>query len=247
MTSTTRGPLPASVYWRRRLFVLGTVLALVLIAVNVVRGDDAPVDRAAGRAMQLSGDATAPTTSPSAEAAPAGTAGTKGTKNKGSKKKNKNKKKSAQAKAATPAPPPPAPVLVDPVGQCADDDISVIPAVSGAVAGRDVNITLRVRTLSTPACTWRISANHLAVKISSGDEEVWASRECPRKITPTSVVVRQAVSSTVGLTWNSRVSDTGCPALTEYAQPGLYDISVTSLGGEPASASFTLAAPVARR
>ena len=36
--TTTRAPIPRAVYWRRRVFVLGTVLALVLITVNLVRG-----------------------------------------------------------------------------------------------------------------------------------------------------------------------------------------------------------------
>ena len=40
MTSLTRGPLPASVYWRRRAVMLGLGLVLVLVVSNLFGGDD---------------------------------------------------------------------------------------------------------------------------------------------------------------------------------------------------------------
>lgn len=243
MTQMTRGPLTPAVYWRRRLFVLGVVAALLLITVNLVRGNDGTPDDASAKATTVAGGSSAgaspssaPTTTPT---------GKKDGKNGG---KRGGKKGGATTPSAPTTPaytPPPAPVLVDPVGFCADSDVSVSPYVTGAVAGRAVTITLRLRTITAAACTWRISPGHLAFKITQDGEETWTSRECRRKVPTDSVVVRQAVTSTYDLTWSSRLSDAGCPTLAAFAQPGEYDVEVAAIGGEPASDTFTLGEPVA--
>ncbi|CAN5494201.1 hypothetical protein BH11ACT8_BH11ACT8_00010 [soil metagenome] len=249
MTSMTRGPLTPAVYWRRRLFVLGIVSALVLIAVNLAMGNDGTQDSRGARATQVAGTPAAPATDESTGTPIGPEKGPeKGAKNK------KNKKNKGSGKAPTAGPtyspdaivePPPPPVLADPVGSCADDDISVAPSVTGAIAGRAVTITLTLRTLTTPACTWRIAPNHLALKITQGSDEVWASRECSRKLPKASVVVRQAQVSTYDLTWNSRRSESGCPVLTDFAEPGDYTVTAASYCGEPADADFTLGEPPA--
>lgn len=236
----TRGPLTPAVYWRRRVFVLGVVAALLLIAVNLVRGNDGTPDAATVTASTV---ADTPGTTPST------TPTTSTTKGAGTGRKPGKGKRSATSAPTTPAAPvytpPPAPVLVDPVGTCADDDIAVSPTVVGAVAGRTVTITLRLRTIAAEACTWPISADHLALKITEGDEEIWTSRECPGRMPAADVVVRRAVTSTYALAWNARQSDVGCPRLTAFAEPGDYDVEAAAYGGEPSGASFTLAAPVA--
>ncbi len=253
----TRGPQPPAVYWRRRAFVLGVVLALALIVVNVVRGPQRPAE--SGQATQVAGVPTADPNDETSDGTSDGTtvttpdegaAPTDSTANKKGKKGKKNKNKaddgSVESGGESPAPPPPAPVFLPPVGSCEDSDVTVRPVVSDAVAGRVVMIRLRLRTVENPSCTWRLSSNHLALKITaSGDvaDEVWASRECRRKIPKDSITVRRDVWTTYDLAWNSRMSDAGCPALTEFAEPGEYDVSAAALGGEPSVSSFVLAAP----
>ena len=253
----TRGPQPPAVYWRRRAFVLGVVLALALIVVNVVRGPQRPTESGQDQATQVAGVPTADPTDETSDGAGASvTAPDEETSPTGPKKKNKlGKKNQADDGSAlpdiesgtdSPAPPPPAPVFLPPVGSCEDSDVTVRPVVTDAVAGRVVMIRLRLRTVENPSCTWRLSSNHLALKITaSGDvtEEVWASRECRRKIPQDSITVRRDVWTTYDLAWNSRMSDAGCPALTEFAEPGEYDVSAAALGGEPSVSSFVLAAP----
>lgn len=233
-TPGTQGPLPPSVYWRRRLFVVGVLVALVLIAVNSVRGggdssrDLRATTASADRAEESGGlDLSAPSTR-----AKAGS-GTKARK----------------GRARTSLPPlpslvlPTVPVLVEPEGECADDDITVSPMVQNAVAGQSATIVLRLRTITAAACTWQASPDNLAVRISVGDDEVWASRECTRALPARSVVVRQAVTSTYQLTWNTRRSDDGCSALTDYAEPGDYRVTAAALGGEPDDLVFDLSTP----
>lgn len=229
----SRGPLPPSVYWRRRLFVLGTVAALVMVLVGLVRGADTPEPEQAASLQAAdagdeagAGDPGDPFTLPDS-------VGESGTATKGRRNKNRQQSSSVQA----------GPPLATPAGQCDDTDVLVSPAVAGAVAGRDVTISLSLRTATAAACTWRVSANHLALKITDGDDEVWASRECPKLVPTRSVVVRKDVTSSISLTWNSRRSEEGCPGATDYAQAGDYTVAAAAIGGEPGESSFELSSP----
>ncbi|MGA8255678.1 MAG: hypothetical protein WB767_03805 [Nocardioides sp.] len=224
--ATTRGPLHPAVYWRRRLFVLGTLVALVLTLVNMVRGgDDAP--RADAEATTVSG-----------EVAPAKTPSVSPKKTGPGNKSGQGKKKAKQRPIE-----PPEPVLATPTGPCDDADVAVSPFVAGAVAGRPVTITLQLRTIESAACTWRVTANRLALKISRAGEQVWASWQCPTQLGVQDVVVRSAVTATVNVPWNSRYSEGGCPRETPYAGVGTYEVTVAAFGGEPSSVEFTLAQP----
>ena len=219
MTSLTRGPLPASVYWRRRALLVGLGLVLVLVVSNIFGGDD---EKPKGDAIatQVSGD---PTGSP--------------TNDKPANRKPKKPKKSAT---------PQEPVLAQPDGPCADSDILITPAVDKAVAGRPVTVTLQLRTAESEACTWRVSANHVTMKITSGSDEIWTSRQCPGAVPIQDVVVRSAVTTFVDVVWKARRSDDGCPIPTPWALPGTYHVHAAALGGEPSEASFQLERPTAQ-
>ncbi|MGA8847170.1 MAG: hypothetical protein WB471_11210 [Nocardioides sp.] len=236
MTSTTRGALSPAVYWRRRLFVGGVVLALVLMAVNLVSGGD---DRDAGvRATTAGADQGA-----SSVADGTGVLGP--TAGKSGKKGKKGRQGRNGARSEPTIVRPTAPALAEPQGACANDEIAVTPTVERAVAGRTALVVLKLRTLSTAACTWQVSADSLAVRVSVGDDEVWSSRECPGVLPVLPVVVRAAVFSTYEFRWNTRRSDDGCPQLTAYAPPGDYRVTAASYGGEAEYVIFDLATPTA--
>jgi hypothetical protein len=136
-------------------------------------------------------------------------------------------------------------VLAQPDGPCADSDILITPAVEQAVAGRPVAVTLQLRTATAEACTWRVSANHVTMKITSGADEIWTSRQCPGAVPVQDVVVRRDVTTFVDVPWKARRSDAGCPIPTPWALPGTYHVHAAALGGEPAEASFQLERPTA--
>lgn len=238
MRSLTRGAQPAGVYWRRRLFVVGSVLALVLLAVNVVRGwggDPSPP----GQATQVAAEPSTPTsTSTPAEPDDPEGATTAPTPAPGSPDRTSPSDAPTASPEPTPKPEPP-----EPEGYCEDGDIAISPKVKEAVAGQPVTVTLELRTRTATACTWRVSANHLAVKVTSGSDEIWTSRECPKQLPQTSVVVRRDFTSTLDLTWNARRSGEGCPAATEWAEPGWYHVTAAAYGGEPADEQFQLEQP----
>ena len=236
MHSMTRGPLPARVYWTRRLLVLGTLFALVFGVAHLVAGGDAkPTPQARQAAAHTKPRASQPTTGPTT--GPTRTDTTTGKPgNKAGRKAGKNAKKSK------PTPPP----LPEPVGTCSDEDIAVTPAVHHPEAGGQVTFVMKLRTIDTPACTWKVSPDSLTVKITSGSDDIWFSRECTRAIPHDSVVVRNTQNTKVPVVWSGRRSDSECSHLTDWAMPGWYHVAAAAYAGEPSDVQFHLDRPTAQ-
>ncbi len=221
MTSLTRGPLPARVYWTRRLLVLGTALLLVVGVARLLTGGSDASSSEDSRAVQA-----AATPKASGPDAPTPTA------TKTRKQKKPQKKKTEKA-----------PVLAQPEGPCTDRDVAVTPTLENPVAGRTVLMVLELRTVTSAACTWRVSPDTLTLKVTSGRDEIWSSQQCPRAVPTKSVVIRSAVSTKVGVRWSGRRSDDGCTRLTQWALPGWYHVAAAALAGEPSDLQFQLEAP----
>lgn len=212
-----RGPLPARVYWTRRLVLLGMALVLVAGFARILGGSSDGSGASGGQATTAG--ATTTTTPTDAATEPV--------------------KKKRKKKLRTPTEPP----LAEPTGPCVSSDIVVTPVVTNAQGGVDVPLTLNLRTLQTPACTWTVSPDTLTVSITSGDDSIWASRECPASIATQDVVVRQAVDTPVALVWDARRSDEGCTEQREWARLGYYHVEAAALGGEPTDVQFELVRP----
>jgi hypothetical protein len=224
MPALTRGPLPARVYWVRRMLVLGTATLLVVAITHLLGGgSDATSDPE--RAAQVAADTSASTTASVTDLPTAAAS---------SRKPGKRATRSQE------------PVLAQPQGPCVNEDVAITPLVKEAVAGDDVRIVLQLRTLTSDACTWRVSPDSVTVNITSGKDDIWTSRECRRAIAPQDVVVRKAVTTDVAVVWKqAKRSDEGCTARTDWAYPGWYHVTAAALGGEPSDVQFELTAPVA--
>lgn len=232
----TRGPLPARVYWVRRLAVLSVALLLV-VGIAKLLGGGSDASSGEDQAAQVAADTS---TSPSTVDSSLPVDGSASAdRSKGPKKQHTGKKPGKEQTNE-------GPVLLDPEGECTGSDIAVTPKVANAVAGRDVLVVLQLRTLSSPACTWHISDDALTVKITSGNDDIWSSNDCPKAIPVRDVVVRQAVTTTVGIVWKQAMrSNARCLPLAGWPMPGWYHVTASSLGGEPSDLQFELTTPVA--
>jgi hypothetical protein len=220
-----RGPLPARVYWFRRLVVLA-------VAVLLVAGLARLLGSSSDASSEADPQATTAGATTSTSAAP-GEADATGVPPATTETPKRRKKE------PTPTEPP----LAEPSGPCENGDILATPALTAAPGGSDVPITLNLRTRVTEACTWTVSPETLTVSITSGNDAIWSSRECPAAIVPQEVVVRQAVDAPVVITWNARRSDEDCSSLTEWALPGYYHVEAAALAGEPTEVQFELVRP----
>ncbi len=231
-TVRPRGPLPARVYWTRRLVVLGIPLLLVLVLARVLNGSSDATDGASGTATQAGATVEttpAPSSGPTSQAAPG----------QGDGKKGKKGRKRDQVPQET---VPPEPVLAEPSGPCEPSDIVATPAIASAAGGADIPITINLRTVVTEACTWQASPETMTVTITSGSDYIWSSRECPASIPAQDVVVRQAVDAPVVVTWSGRRSDEECSTLTDWARVGFYHVQAAALGGTGTDVQFELVA-----
>ena len=224
----TRGPLPAAIYWRRRFVALGAVVvlvALVVVPIRLVTGGGADEQAQVALAGTDQSSTAGPTTGPTTDASP-----TAESTAQAEKKKQKKQK-------------PTQPALPEPQGSCAPEDVVVRPKVTDAVAGRAVTVTLLLRTRLAEACTWELSRSSFTWKLTSGSDEIWTSRECPRAVPSRELVVRRDTVARTELTWGGRRSDADCSRLTDWALPGWYHVTVSALAGEPRSSQFELRAP----
>ena len=235
-TVSPRGPLPARVYWTRRLIVLSVPLLLVIVLARVLGGSSDATDASSGAQATQAGarvgdKADAPSAGPTAQAGPATGAGGKGRKNK--------KKKDVPVE-------PVEPVLAEPTGPCTDSDVVVTPTITSAPGGSDIPITLNLRTVTTAACTWQVSPQTMTLSITSGSDFIWSTRECPAAIPVQDVVVRAAVDTPLAVIWpDGRRSDETCSGRTDWARPGFYHVEAAALGGEATDVQFELVAPTA--
>lgn len=220
-----RGPLPARVYWARRLVVLGACFALVLGLGRLLGGASDARSSASGTATQVGATVTrTPRTDPSSTAAA---------------RPERARDRPAGRKRARAEDPLPAPD-----GPCAPTDLQVVPLVERADADDAIRIRFEVRG-TEPACTWTASPESLAVKITSGDDLIWTSQHCPKVVPTRDVVVRDRKPARIALTWNGRRSDEECSTLTTWALPGWYHVVSAPLGGEPVDRQFELRRPPA--
>ena len=232
MPPLTRGPLPARVYWRRRMVLLSVAVLLVVgLARLLGSGSDASSEPEARQAAAGTTAGTSPELSSGSSTGPAAPTVTV-TAGAGAVGKHRSSK---------------APVLAAPDGPCEATDIEVSPEVKDSVGGPSggTRIELALQTRKAEACTWQVSARNLTMKISSGHDDVWSSRQCPRTVPDQDVVVRREVPTTVEVTWNGQRSDDGCPRAAAWALPGWYHVTVAAMGGEPTDSQFELRAPSA--
>lgn len=234
-----RGPLPPRVYWTRRVLVLGVALALVFGIGRLLGGSPEDAETATARPAaapaSTAADGQTPQAGPTLPVPPA-----QGDERDRSRKNDKagTKEQGKDGKAAEEKTP-----LAVPTGPCADSDIEVNPTVDGdAFAGQDVVVTLNLTTEESPACTWEVSPESVVLKLTSGEDRIWSTQDCPEAVPTESVVVRQADVTQVEVTWPSRRSDDDCTP-GDWAMPGYYHAEAAALGGEPEDEQFHLLTP----
>ena len=236
MTPVTRprGPLPARVYWVRRLLVIAIAFGLVYGVAHLLdrRSTGGP------SAQPVGAEATSPTSAaaPTTEATRARVRDGSGTKSAKAHRRGASKK----SDEPSPTPTPPA----TPSGPCEPDDVVARPSLTGpAYAGKQVVFTMTLTTKASPACTWEVSADSLAVKITSGSDRIWSSQECDTAIPEQAVVVRKDHPTRVTVAWHGQRSDADCTRTTPWAEPGFYHVTAAAFGAEPVDQQFQLQSP----
>ena len=220
-----RGPLPARVYWTRRLLLVGVALALVFGVAHLLGGTTSGTTGGANGAPRPVGAQAATTTSAPAlvPASPSATP--------------------AEASAASPVATGSATstALAQPTGRCVNSDILAVPTVpSPAYAGQPVALDLSLTTKQSPACNWTVGPDSLVVKVTSGTDRIWSTQDCADAVPRRDVVVRRDHPVTVTVVWNAHRSDADCTSDTPWVDLGYYHVVAAAFGSDPTDRQFVL-------
>lgn len=214
MSMAPRGPLPARVYWVRRGVLIGIALLLVLVIGKLLTGgsDGAEKEKAGSAKATLVG------THSSSSATPSSTATA-----------------TVAASGASGAP------LADPSGPCDPEKVTVTAVGGKRPNDGQVEMPLQVST-TEEACTFVFSPDSVAVKITSGSDNIWSTQQC--SVLPTAdLVVRAAKPAEITFVWNGHRADDECSKAAHWAGIGSYHAIAATLGGEPTDTQFELTGP----
>lgn len=210
MSSPTnpRGPLPASVYRRRRLVVLGALVAVIVLVVVLIVSI---TSRSGGEPTAAS---PTPTSTPSEAQAP------------------------SEAPVETTAPIDEAATTdPGSAAACTADQITVEAVVNGTsfAAGELPQLSLSVTNTGSAACTMNAGTSQQVFTVSSGDEPYWTSTDCQTAPSDQQVLLEpgKTVASNPAITWDrTRSAPDTCDAARDPVPAGgaSYHLN-TSIGG----------------
>jgi len=221
------GRLPQSVYWRRRLVVLGVPLALVVLVVWLL----------AGR-----GSADEPTVSPSttstAKASSKPTTDEKAAGDKVVAGKTAADKSAtstdATGKGATPTTTPSVP-------GCTSVDVGLSADATSYAAGANVHLVATITNAGDVACLVDAGTKNATLVITSGADQVWSSADCAAASAKSKpLLLAPGEKSTTKVTWKRVRSEPGCPKNLPAPKAGTYAATYTVADENAAPAVFTL-------
>jgi hypothetical protein len=238
---TTVGPLPSSVYWRRRAVVLGAVL-LGLIVLFVSCSHSSGGDKKSPQGKAASSSSSLPTPAPAGsdpadeptfvDNPPAGS---------GPSLPDPAQVQSQQPGSTGGAPTTGAPatggtqtgsntnVTLPGDGTCADSELLVTPTSSATTIKRSapsVNLTFTIKNIGTRTCSRDVGSDPQELYVSSGAQVYWSSDKCGsggghdvRQFAPGNV-------RSYNTTWNGRESSScaGSTAAGPVPPPGQFQL-----------------------
>jgi hypothetical protein len=220
------GPLPPSVYWRRRALVAGIVLLVIVLGWIALPGGGDDGGRRETAAAAGSPTAT-PTGAPTSLAAtpPAGDPGRAG-----------DGEPAATTTTAAPPPtttPPPPPRTTRPAapGPCSDRSLAlrVAPERLTYAVGQQPVLDLQVRNVSKAACVRDLGAAQQEILVYRGSQRLWSSNDCyPEGEKRTEVLTPNAARS-FEVTWSGLGSRPRCAGVRTRVGAGSYTL-VARLG-----------------
>ncbi|MDX6326034.1 MAG: hypothetical protein QOK15_2388 [Nocardioidaceae bacterium] len=120
--------------------------------------------------------------------------------------------------------------LPQPDGACRPDDVLITPSLPSPHAYGPVKVVLELTTQSSVACTFDVDPQSVFLTISSGDQVLWSSQECPATIPARTVVPRREHAARVRLLWDGKESDSACSKYGSWVPEGDYVASAAARG-----------------
>ena len=225
------GPEPVRVYWLRRLVILGVGLSLLVAAIAMIIN--------AGGASAVSADPP-----PSAPPLPTAAAVTNAAVSPTPAALESSSALSASPRRSSAASP----------GELERAGTSTAPSKSTKVAlpeceRSQLRVTLagdRTLKLKQPAtfalavingsaegCAVSVSAKNFELKIYSGSDRIWSTKDCATSVTPITATLGIQQVIEWDMTWDGRRSATDCEHDSESLEAGTYVATAELTGSHP--------------
>ncbi|WP_140400157.1 hypothetical protein [Aeromicrobium sp. PE09-221] len=208
-----RGPLPAAIYWRRRLLFVTVLIAVTWVSIQVwnwsqERGDDSPAASPSPSATPTEAD---PSPEPEPEPEPTDLVPVS---------------MQAPQDACTP-----------------ENVRIVPSVADGQPGGADVEMKLLVSTVDGEGCVLNPTDAELLVIIAADGSPVFDSTVCREPLLSEPIAVPAGWAVQASMPWNGRNSGSACGDGEPPVGQGDYTVQIGTLGGEPGETSFRLAEP----
>jgi hypothetical protein len=205
------GPLPASVYWRRRAVAFAGVVGVLLLFWAVLAGgggDGGPARAAAVGSPSPSAPASGQTSvDPSVD--PSGLTASPATNDPG-RAADDDGPAGGSAPAPTSRQPAPRPTAAPKPCTDAELRLTVSPAQPAYLVGQAPVLRLQVRNVATVACSRDLGAALQEVVLYHGTTRLWSSNDCYPEGQRDLELMRPGVQYTFPVTWSGLSSQPKC-------------------------------------
>lgn len=215
------GSQPHTVYWRRRLVLLGSVLLLIVLLVLTVKiaaSDGGTTPKGAGGTSPTTHPRTTPTTTHTQPRSPTHSASSSHASGS-----------STKSTSAVPVP-------------CLASQLS-ISAVAGQATyhvGDQPLLELQVTNTGTAPCVQDLADKQIELRVYNGESRVWGSHDCQIQpgTSPRTLVENQPVR--VAITWSGLTSQPNCAGTRQRVGAGTYTLYALLSGKTGKATQFTI-------
>jgi hypothetical protein len=227
------GPRPSSVYWRRRLVVLVSVLALfglIALTVRVLLAHDPgkPAAAGTGRAAGASTSGSAPAASRS-PSSPAGTAASSSTSRSAPARSTSS---SPSTSASTAAPPPPCTAAFLRLAAASDR--------TRYTTGDKPVLSILVTNRGDGPCVQNLADSQIELRVYNGQSRVWGSHDCTVQPGTDERTLKKGSTVRVSVVWSGLSSQPHCAGTRQRVGAGTYTLYASLSGRGGVAAQFAI-------
>lgn len=218
------GPQPPSVYWRRRLVLLGAtglLLVMLILTVKIATSKGSTTPHAAGPTAHITTPAggtfhtttTRPTTT--RHGPPAGSAPVSGS--------------SAQSSSAAPRP-----------CSAGSLDVAAVSSKPNYAVGEEPVLELQVTNKGTAPCVQDLADSQVELKVYNGESRVWGSHDCQIEPGTNDMTLEVGTPVRVAITWSGLSSQPQCAGTRQRVGAGTYTLYAALSGHTGKATQFTI-------
>ena len=239
MTSVLRpvGPEPAWIYWLRRTMILGVGLIVVVAGAAVIMKSSGASAVSADPPPGAPPVATSWTISPTPASLPSSTASSP------SPTASMGASPSGLRASATPtstSKPTPTPTKSE-QSRCKASELRVTLTGPRSLKLKEpATFALSVINDGGESCAVKVDSKNFQLRIYSGTDRIWSTRDCPSLVTPISTQLESKRAVEWEITWNGLRSASGCEKDSESLEAGNYVATAELSDAEPVKLRMTL-------